>query len=194
MNRLSFLKKHIKKGRVLDIGNLGLNGELHRNIQSSFPDSFIVGIDNNEKLAKKNNFPNQVIGDITEPLPFENDYFETVYLGEIIEHTWAPFKLLEEVHRVLKEGGVVIIDTPHVYSLIRMVRFFIKGQDSLGDPSHRLFFTPIILKNLLEKCRFNVIEMTTDSKFSFKNKTINLPPVPPFKWLGSHLCVAARKL
>jgi len=194
MSRLNFLKKHIREGYILDVGNLGYDGQPHRDIRTSFSKSFVIGIDNNEEIAKKVNFPNQVIGDITKPLPFENDYFDTVYLGEIIEHIWEPRKLLEEVHRVLKKGGVIIIDTPHVYSLIRMIRFFIKGRDFLGEPSHKIFFTPVILKNLLEKCNFDIIEMTTDVKFSFRNKNIILPSIPPFKWLGSHLCVVAKKL
>ncbi len=193
MSRFNFLKKHIKEGRILDVGNLGPDGWLHRDIRANFTKSSIVGIDNNEEIAKKVNFPNQIIGDITKPLPFENDYFDTVYLGEIIEHVWEPRKLLEEVHRVLKKEGVVIIDTPHVYALIRMIRFFIKGRDFLGEPSHKIFFTPVILKNLLEKCNFSVIEMVTDSKFSLRDKEIILPSIPPLKWLGSHLCVAAKK-
>jgi SAM-dependent methyltransferase len=193
MYRSKFLKKHIKEGRILDVGNLGYDGEIHREIQAEFPKSLVIGMDNNEELAKKTNFSNQIIGDITKTLPFENDYFDTVYLGEIIEHVWEPQKLLQEVYRVLKKGGVVIIDTPHVYSLIRMIRFFVKGQDFLGEPSHKIFFTPVILKNLLEKCYFDIVEITTDSKFSFRNKELILPAIPPFKWLGSHLCVAAKK-
>jgi len=194
MSRLNFLKKHIKEGHVLDVGNLGPDGQMHQDIRIHFSKSFIIGIDDNKKKAKKFNFPNQVIGNVAKPLPFEDNYFNTVYLGEIIEHTWEPKKLLEEVHRVLKKGGVIIIDTPHVYALIRMIRFFIKGRDFLGEPSHKIFFTPVILKNLLEKCHFDIIEMTTDSKFSLRDKEIILPSMPPFKWLGSHLCVAAKKL
>lgn len=193
MSRLNFLKKYIREGHVLDVGNLGPDGQLHRDIRTSFPKSFIIGIDNNEEMAKKSNFPNQVIGDVTKPLPFDDNYFDTVYLGEIIEHVWEPKKLLEEVHRVLKKEGVLIIDTPHVYALIRMIRFFIKGRDFLGEPSHKIFFTPVILKNLLEECHFDIIEMTTDSKFSVRDKEIILPVIPPLKWLGSHLCVAAKK-
>lgn len=194
MSRLNFLKKHAIQGNILDVGNLGPDGQMHRDIHAHFSKSFIIGIDDNGEKAREFNFPNQMIGSITKPLPFENDYFDTVYLGEVIEHVWEPRKLLEEVRRVLKKEGVVIIDTPHVYALVRMIRFFIKGRDFLGEPSHKIFFTPVILKNLLEKCNFNIIEMTTDVKFSLGDKEIILPKIPPFKWLGSHLCVAAKKL
>ncbi len=194
MSRFDFLKKHIKEGRILDVGNLGLDGQMHKKIRASFPKSFIVGIDNNVQKAKEFNFPNQVIGDITKSLPFKDNDFDSVYLGEIIEHLWEPKKLLEEVHRILKKGGVVIIDTPHVYAFLRMLRFFIIGRDFLGDLDHKIFFTPSALKNLLEKCNFEIIDITTDRKFTIKSKDIILPNLPPFKWLGSHLCIAAKKL
>ena len=193
MPRFNFIKKHIKKGRILDIGNLGADGQMHKNIIAAFSDSHIIGLDNNKQKAKELNFPNQVIGDITKSLPFESSYFNTVYLGELIEHTWEPKKLLEEVYRILKKEGRVIIDTPHVYALKRMIRFFITGKDCLGDPDHKVFFTPAVLKNILGECNFKTIEITTDRKINVKSKNIVLPNISPFKWLGSHLCIVAKK-
>ncbi len=193
MPRFNFVKKHIKKGRILDIGNLGSDGQMHKNIIAAFPDSHIIGLDDNEQKAKELNFPNQVIGDITKSLPFESSYFDTVYLGELIEHTWEPRKLLEEVYRVLEKEGRVIIDTPHVYALKRMIRFFITGKDFLGDLDHKIFFTPAVLENLLKKCNFKIIKIITDRKINIKSKNIILPNISPFKWLGSHLCIVAEK-
>ena len=46
--------------------------------------------------------------------PFENDFFEMVYCGEIIEHLFNPDHLLDEVRRILKLGGKCIITTPNL--------------------------------------------------------------------------------
>lgn len=193
MSRINFFKKHIIEGRILDVGNLGPDGEMHRAICSEFPKISIIGIDNNKEKAERFNFPNQVVGDITHPLPFDNNYFDAVYLGEVLEHVWDPKKLLEEVYRILKKDGVIIIDTPNPYAILKIIRFIIKGKDFLGDPTHKIFFSPIILKNLLEKTGFIVKEITTDRKFSFKKIKFIFPNMPPFRWLGSHLCAAAFK-
>jgi methionine biosynthesis protein MetW len=49
-----------------------------------------------------------------EKFPFDNDSFDMVYGGEIIEHLFNPDHLLDEVHRILKPGGKCIITTPNL--------------------------------------------------------------------------------
>jgi methionine biosynthesis protein MetW len=49
-----------------------------------------------------------------EKFPFESDSFDLVYCGEIIEHLFNPDHLLDEVRRVLKPGGKIIITTPNL--------------------------------------------------------------------------------
>jgi SAM-dependent methyltransferase len=46
--------------------------------------------------------------------PFDDDSFDFVYCGEIIEHVFNPDHLLVEVRRVLKRGGKCIITTPNL--------------------------------------------------------------------------------
>ena len=47
-----------------------------------------------------------------ESLPFRDWTFDTVVATELIEHTDNPHKLVEEVHRVLKEGGQFLFSFP----------------------------------------------------------------------------------
>ena len=47
-------------------------------------------------------------------VPFDDDYFDFVYCGEVIEHVFNPDHLLREIHRVLKEDGTGIISTPNL--------------------------------------------------------------------------------
>lgn len=49
-----------------------------------------------------------------EQFPFDNDSFDIVYGGEIIEHLFNPDHLLDEIHRILKPGGKCIITTPNL--------------------------------------------------------------------------------
>ncbi len=49
-----------------------------------------------------------------EKLPFEEEYFDLIYCGELIEHLFNPDHLLEEIHRVLRVGGVCVITTPNL--------------------------------------------------------------------------------
>jgi ubiquinone/menaquinone biosynthesis C-methylase UbiE/spore maturation protein CgeB len=45
-------------------------------------------------------------------LPFEDDFFDTVILGEVLEHLTHPEKVLKEASRVLTPGGRAVITVP----------------------------------------------------------------------------------
>ncbi len=76
-------------------------------------------------------------------LPFANDSFDTVLATEVLEHVFMPERMLGEIGRVLRPGGVLILSTP------------------LHEPLHELpydFFryTHISLRSLLEQSGFSV--------------------------------------
>ena len=47
------------------------------------------------------------------PYPFKNDYFSLIEADHILEHLSDPFKVMEELHRISKPRGTIIIRTPH---------------------------------------------------------------------------------
>ncbi|MDD5037924.1 MAG: class I SAM-dependent methyltransferase [Dehalococcoidales bacterium] len=49
-----------------------------------------------------------------KPFPFDDDCFDIIYCGEIIEHLFNPDHLLDEIHRVLKASGTCILTTPNL--------------------------------------------------------------------------------
>src|SRR5207245_3282094 len=55
--------------------------------------------------------------------PYEDGTFETVLACEIIEHLLLdPMHMLVEVHRVLEDGGAMVLTTPNVASYTAVVR------------------------------------------------------------------------
>ncbi|MFZ1987935.1 MAG: ChbG/HpnK family deacetylase [Minisyncoccia bacterium] len=94
--------------RVLDVG-CGRGGFL-----ADFPSG--VGIEiNPEKvqMAKDSGCAAEIIVGDAEALPFENDSFGFVNLGEVIEHVKHPEQVLKEIHRVLAVGGAAYISVPN---------------------------------------------------------------------------------
>ena len=54
------------------------------------------------------------IGDITNTICADN-HFDVVVCGEVIEHIIdEPFRLLDEMERICKKGGIMILSTPHL--------------------------------------------------------------------------------
>ena len=47
-------------------------------------------------------------------LPFDNEYFDLIYCGEVIEHVINPDKMLKEFNRILKKEGVLVLSTPNL--------------------------------------------------------------------------------
>ena len=72
-----------------------------------------------------------IVHDLAEaPLPFRDNEFDYILCSDILEHILDYPKVLREIHRVLKPGGIVEIRTPH-YSYSR----------AYADPTHIRYFS-----------------------------------------------------
>jgi SAM-dependent methyltransferase len=104
-----------RTGKVLDIGcNVGATAEY-------FQKENYYGVDNCEprlKIAKEKGL-NVFSCDIRqEPLPFEDQTFDTIICSHIIEHllTEEQHLLMAEMARVLKIGGKLFVSAPTPYN------------------------------------------------------------------------------
>ncbi len=50
-------------------------------------------------------------------IPFENNYFDAIFAGEIIEHLFDPDHFLAEVSRILKKEGIFVLSTPNLAAI-----------------------------------------------------------------------------
>lgn len=57
------------------------------------------------------------ICDLSEPLPFESDRFQTIILSDVLEHVSEPQALWVELARILSPGGKLLMNTPFMYCL-----------------------------------------------------------------------------
>ena len=55
--------------------------------------------------------------DLSKPLPFENDRFDTIILSDVLEHIPEPERLWREMTRVLAPRGKIIMNVPFYYSV-----------------------------------------------------------------------------
>ena len=119
------------------------------------------GIDISEyaiKQAKHNTNAHLLIHDVNKGLHiFRSNFFDVVTLFDVLEHLWCPYRVLREVHRVLKPKGRLIMTTPNLNSLMR----FLKRDKWHGyhDKTHLYLFTLQSLKFLVERAGFYVIKI-----------------------------------
>ena len=50
-------------------------------------------------------------------LPFGDRSFETVFSSQVLEHVPEPWRMVEDMARVLKPGGHLILTAPHIWGL-----------------------------------------------------------------------------
>lgn len=94
------------KGRTVDVG---AGRSKYKGLISKFCDSY-TSVDNASsayQFDKKSEGPD-VVSDVLD-MPFKNDEFDTAICTEVLEHVEDPFKLMEELARILKHGGYAII-------------------------------------------------------------------------------------
>lgn len=193
MHRIDFLLQNIKPGKMLDVGNLNKGGAIHKMLIEKFPQVELYGLDIMDQARLGINFSNQKKGSF-EDMDYPEDFFDTIYMGEVLEHTWKPKQALDQSHRILKTGGFLIIDTPNVYSLSRILRYLIKGQDIiLGNPDHKIFYSRAMLENMLKQSGFSIKKMMTEVNFDTMKFKFKLPNFGPFKFMGECLLVLAEK-
>lgn len=84
-----------------------------------------------------------------EHLPFREAVFDGVLLDAVIEHLAHPQRVVAEVHRVLKPGGVVLAHVPFLYPFH-------------AAPHDYQRYTPMGLRMLFEE--FEILEAGTDRR------------------------------
>ncbi len=94
--------RDVKNGHFLDLG-VG-SGEFLSRISTGYK----VGIDIYPLAPHLHFF---ILADIHQ-LPLRDDYFDVVACLEVIEHVSEPRRVVDEIHRVLKDGGTLLISTP----------------------------------------------------------------------------------
>jgi SAM-dependent methyltransferase len=55
--------------------------------------------------------------DLTQPIQFPNEAFDTIVLSDVLEHIPVPLDLCREISRLLSPGGKLIMNVPFYYPL-----------------------------------------------------------------------------
>lgn len=85
----------------------------------------------------------------SEPLPYKDNSFDIIFSKSVLEHFYYPEKLVQEIYRVLKPGGLVITMTPDWQSVYKI--FY-------EDYTHRTPFTVTSLENIFKINGFNQVK------------------------------------
>ncbi len=152
----SLLPKH-DKGKLLDVGcGVGtISLELKKR---SFE---VYGIDFSSvatQKAKRKGINAIECNVDKDGIPFEDNYFNVVWAGDVVEHVFDPIFLLKEMGRVVKPTGKILLTVPNDMNLIKRTYIFITGKSpqsgiyrALNQCKHHTMFSLELLEYMLNE-------------------------------------------
>ncbi|KKQ25804.1 MAG: hypothetical protein US62_C0006G0025 [Candidatus Woesebacteria bacterium GW2011_GWA1_37_8] len=165
---LNIIKKYFHKGKILEVGS----SPYHLTYCLKQRGYDITGVDINTKVLhefQKKHALKVVQADVEkDKLPFTDDTFDLVICNEVFEHLRIdPLKALREIHRVLKPSGLLILSTPNLYALHKIIQFNLGGSfnnayfelnkvNVYGYMGHIREYSTKELQEILTKCGFRI--------------------------------------
>jgi 2-polyprenyl-3-methyl-5-hydroxy-6-metoxy-1,4-benzoquinol methylase len=98
---------------------------------------------------------------------FENQKFDIVILGDILEHLVNPWSALSNIEQIIQDSSRILISIPnsgHWYFRLKILFGKIEyTNNGLFDKTHLRFFTKKSSKELIKDSKFEIIELNYSS-------------------------------
>ena len=141
-------------GKVLDVG-CGTGDRLEVFRSKGF-ETFGVETSDSANYAREHLNLNVLKGDLFSA-NFSDEFFDLVTLYNVLEHTHRPARVIEEIYRILKKEGFLIIQVPNSNSI--QYKIFKKRWAAFDVPRDLYYFGTESLRSLLGKVGFIVTKM-----------------------------------
>lgn len=178
VDKIDFIKNKCKGKSVLDLGcvrhdaifSMNDPNWLHRHLHGVAES--IVGVDylENEvlKLNQLSGF-SIIVGDVTKPLPIDNT-FDVIVAGDLIEHLANFEGFFENIDRLMKPDGCLILTTPNPFYRDGFFYTFFKN-DVLVNPEHTCWIDQKCLSHLTQLFSFKITEFywIKNSQWALRN-------------------------
>lgn len=179
----------LQNSKILDFGCL--DGTFLSKLKNGTNEFY--GLDASEYAVKQSTEKGIIMAqffyDDVAPLPYEDNTFDLVILGEVIEHIYDTDYLLQELHRILKPTGKLLVSTPNLASLARRIALLLGinpiielSPNEVDSAGHIRYFTFSTLHQLLKKNGFEP-EFACSDVINFDSKgrfrTFMLPKLLP---------------
>jgi SAM-dependent methyltransferase len=162
--RIEVLRNHVPGGNLLDVGS-SFGGLL----KSAAPHFVPHGI---EISSYAGGHSRSLLGDAIHvgtlaDHPFKNDFFSAITMIELIEHLPDPLFAIRECHRLLRKGGVLLIQTANMAGLQAKMQ---GGDYAYFMPGHLSYFSKSNLAGALARAGFSRVKVFYPVEFGLLPK------------------------
>ncbi|MBX7255794.1 MAG: class I SAM-dependent methyltransferase, partial [Candidatus Hydrogenedentes bacterium] len=119
---LELLNRHVtsKQRRCLDIGGGGDVAGAGLVIRERFAEELhAVDLGDDVEKGKARGVVSVACNVDSERLPYDDSFFDLVLFASVIEHLYNPFSVLQEIARVLRPGGTLLVEAPNAVAMGR---------------------------------------------------------------------------
>ena len=153
--RCRYVTKRKAQGKLLDIGCAAGSFLLAMQRQGNWQ---VQGVEITPAVAQmaRERHGLDVFTGTLEEAHFADASFDAVTMWDVLEHLHDPLAGLQEIHRILKPDGVLVIRVPNLASWD--AKLFGAAWAGLDAPRHLYVFTPQTLSDMLAKAGFETLE------------------------------------
>jgi SAM-dependent methyltransferase len=177
MVRSEQIVKNVTGHDILDVGCAGHIPKprspywLHGRLLEKFPS--VTGIDlNSENIGKLREMGYENI-EVANAEEFNlNTTYDCIVAGELIEHLSNPGRFFDRCRDHLKDGGRLVITTPHAFSLLYFLYAVLKYPNTCQNDEHALWFCPKTLAGLASRYGFRVVSWYLIEDYEFDNSSM----------------------
>jgi SAM-dependent methyltransferase len=141
------------------------------------------------KYGDRNSFTFTALDMNSEKMPYPDNAFDVITAWGLYEHMDNPYFLMRESHRILKDGGLLIVSWPNIEHLITRLIFLFRGEMRQYEKhnNHIAVFPKGVFQKTFGRY-FDVVEKT------YLPGTIQLPPYKLWRRFISPLIPAKTAL
>lgn len=157
------LKQYIPETSAITILDFGCGaGHILSEIRKINPNAKLIGLDVSESalVEARKLLPEAEFHKIEDggKFPLDNEIVDFIFTSEVIEHVYDTENAVQELFRILRPGGGMLLTTPY-HGFLKNLSIVLSGKfDTHFDPvgPHVRFFSNKTLFGLLKKVGFSI--------------------------------------
>lgn len=161
-----------RKGTMLEIGAASGDNSIYAKKNGYAENIYGIELFNMDSSNQQNElFDEFIIGNIEDlDLTFENEKFDVILAGDVLEHLVDPYIIVEKLNKYLKPNGVLISSIPNIRYFRVLNNIVIKGdfkytEKGILDKTHLRFFTKKNILDLFNMNKYKVEKIESNLKY-----------------------------